>query len=470
MKKLLRKRSMLLVAFLVSLCMPAMLRAEAVFDESGNFDSDKVYYIRNVGTGLYLKHGYNYGTYATEGRAAHPFKIQDHGGLYALGSIHGYLASQGDKVLYMDREREVSKWEMIPTTFSKKVLANDGTPQTINATAYFLRNAYGVELASTGHPNGALGLKPNEDNDNHKWEFVTWEDIKAEMALATEANPVDITSLIKGSDFGRADLIPVSSNGLFSDHIIKELGTLEGNTKEIPSRMALSEIFGDYEEAVHVSWKLEHAYINHWVGFKRMESGGNRWTTEIPNTNGIGLSRNNIHNDYTVTQTLKDFNNNYAVLQLPAGKYTFSYQGFYNYENLYSGDRNKIPYVSITGAPDTNMPRYENFIDGGGNFDGAEIASYLRDNRENHINTITFELEQAGPVTITITKPWTYAEEEGSFGSRTHWLIALDDFTLVYHGNGNNVLSALYYDWVKKAYLAAAERVSELSSPASYDN
>ena len=53
--------------------MPTVLRA-AVIDE-GEVEG-KVYYIRNVATGLYLKYGGTWGTHAVEGRAAHPFALE----------------------------------------------------------------------------------------------------------------------------------------------------------------------------------------------------------------------------------------------------------------------------------------------------------------------------------------------------------------------------------------------------------
>ena len=65
MKKMLGKRTMFLVALIMSLCMPMM----AQNDIKGNaLSSSTIYYLKNVGTGLHLKYGGSMGLHAAEGK------------------------------------------------------------------------------------------------------------------------------------------------------------------------------------------------------------------------------------------------------------------------------------------------------------------------------------------------------------------------------------------------------------------
>ena len=524
MKKLLRKRSMLLVALLVSLCMPTVLRAAVIVE--GETDG-KVYYIRNVATGLYLKYGGAYGMDAVEGRAAHPIKLVslalDH---YQVGSLHGYLNSKyTDASLFLDRGANESNWHL------KECAAGTGE--------YWMLGEGGRALASIGNQYGVLELKPFDPNtDFQKWEFVTESELRSEMSTATADAPVDVTALIKGSAFDRADLIAIGSGSLFYDEVL-DLRDLEWNKKGIesagiyqatdapwvlvydedndgvydgptggffsgytyhdlrireqkdyervtlrtvidtkPGKNEAGEAHWEVDPNPQNQWTLQDSYINYWAGFGRMQhyEWMDRWTdlnatSAVGNFNACGLSRNNIHNEYVVEQNLG---------KLPAGTYTFTYQGFYALRNSTSSVSGQKIGLTITGesggatvtAVDTDLKNYvagdftHDFIAEGGNAKGHKVAEVFRANRENglyrgvHEFTLAQETEN---VTIRIHKPST----SGSTGlSNYQWLIAFDDFTLVYFGGDCDKDDAdvgkLYYEKVKAAYEEALEKVNAL--------
>ena len=114
MKKMFGKRFMFLVALLVSFSMSA--KADITLQEPGDWlsiggvtpvaDGQTMYYLKNVGTGLMLSHGAEWGTAAAESQSAHPIIVESNGdGTYALGSLGGYLGSN----MFMDRPKSESQ-------------------------------------------------------------------------------------------------------------------------------------------------------------------------------------------------------------------------------------------------------------------------------------------------------------------------------------------------------------------------
>lgn len=414
-------------------------------DPSGN----TIYYIRNKATGLYIKYGGSWGMDAIEGRAAHPFKLTNNtNGSYALASIHGYFNSNYSfNSLFMDRPQSESTWSIVEVESGDEVY-------------YYLRGENGYALASVGNQYGILEFRKHDTGDIfQRWEFVTIEEtLPAEMAKASVTTPVDVTPFIKGAAFDFADHVEVQEGDPF-----------------------YSEITGLTDE----NWTYQHSYANNWVGFKVMEQYDwmSRWSDVIgvsnTNLNGIGLSRNNIHDRYVVEQYLGE---------LPAGTYTFTYQGFYNVRNIW-GEINveEIEKPTIAIAPavgdvdPTNKAEvaFVNYTDntinnlmdngGGGDDRGYYVATLLRDNRDLCRNSIQFTLNETTHVLIRITKPET---DETWGGSKLQWIIAFDDFTLMYQGTGNATVvdqAVLYYDRVKEAYEYYSKKVSELGESASYE-
>ena len=429
-----------------------------------------VYYIRNVSTGLYIKYGGSYGMDAIEGRAAHPFKLYSKGNnVYALASIHGYFNSMSSNAsLFIDRPEGESNW----------------TLQLVENTSdvYYLRGENGYALASVGNQYGILEFRKHDTKDIYqKWQLITEDKLREEMAGATIAAPVDITPFIKGAAFDYADHIQLGNQFFtaeetpFYGEITEEAGSLPWNNTPVAERIVVDG-FGT-EDAEHSAWQLTHSYVNYWDGFKRMEHYGARWSDDPSvgsntNLNGIGLSRNNIHNEYMVEQ---------YIGELPAGTYVLSYQGFY--ATTYSGEVPTVSVATATGDADLadefseKLDNYTNsdirsLLSSSADNRGLYVATMFRDNRENdsYRGSIQFKLTERKHVGIRIHKNRTNAETGGAIGGRYQWMIAFDDFTLIYQGNENTVVdqAILYYDRVKEAYLYYSKKVSELGEPASY--
>lgn len=430
-----------------------------------------VYYIRNVSTGLYIKYGGSYGMDAIEGRAAHPFKLYSKGNnVYALASIHGYFNSMySNASLFMDRPESESNW-----TFQRVENTSD---------VYYLRGENSKALASVGNQYGILEFRTHDTKDIYqKWQLITEDKLREEMAGATVAAPVDITPFIKGAAFDYADhkqpgnQFFTAEETPFYGEITEEAGSLPWNNTPVAERIVGDGIF-NWEDAEHSEWQLTHSYVNYWDGFKRMEHYGARWSDDPSvgsntNLNGIGLSRNNIHNEYMVEQ---------YIGELPAGTYVLSYQGFY--ATTYSGEVPTVSVATATGDADLadefseKLDNYTNssissLLSSSADNRGLYVATMFRDNRENdsYRGSIQFKLTEPKHVGIRIHKNSTNPETGGDYGSRYQWMIAFDDFTLIYQGNENTVVdqSILYYDRVKEAYLYYSKKVSELGVPASY--
>lgn len=430
-----------------------------------------VYYIRNVSTGLYIKYGGSYGMDAIEGRAAHPFKLDSKGGdVYSLATIHGYFNSMySNASLFMDRPKGESNWTLERVENTSDV--------------YYLRGENGYALASVGDKYGILELRKHDTKDIYqKWQLITEDKLREEMGGATVAAPVDITPFIKGAAFDYADHKQLGNQFFtaeetpFYGEITEEAGNLQWNNTPVERWIVSNGFFGS-QDAENSKWQLTHSYINYWDGFKRMEHYGARWSDDQnvgsnTNLNGIGLSRNNIHREYMVEQ---------YIGELPAGTYVLSYQGFY--ATTYSGEVPTVSVATATGDADLadefieELDNYTNssinsLIDSHEDDKGLYVATMFRDNRENdsYRGTIQFTLTESKHVALRIHKNETYPETLGSIGSRYQWMIAFDDFTLIYQGNGNTVVdqAILYYERVKEAYLYYSQKVSELYEPASY--
>lgn len=449
---------------------------KVTYEEDLDGDGGTVYYIRNVSTGLYIKYGGSYGMDAIEGRAAHPFKLDFKGtdskgnNIYSLASIHGYFNSMySNASLFIDRPESESNWTLERVENTSDV--------------YYLRGENGYALASVGNQYGILELRKHDTKDIYqKWQLITEDKLREEMTEATVAAPVDITPFIKGAAFDYADHIQPGNQFFtaeetpFYGEITEEAGSLRWNNTPVAERIVGDGIF-NWEDAEHSEWQLTHSYVNYWDGFKRMEHYGARWSDDPSvgsntNLNGIGLSRNNIHNEYMVEQ---------YIGELPAGTYVLSYQGFY--ATTYSGEVPTVSVATATGDADLadefseKLDNYTNssirsLLSSSADNRGLYVATMFRDNRENdsYRGSIQFKLTEPKHVGIRIHKNYTRAETGGDYGTRYQWMIAFDDFTLIYQGNENTVVdqAILYYDRVKEAYLYYSKKVSELGEPASY--
>lgn len=488
MKKLLQKRTMFLVALLVSICMPVAAQT----DMSGAaLNGTTVYYIQNAATGLFIKYGCTWGFDAAEGRAGHPFMITANGdGTYALSSVGGYFGSDPNIGPYIDRAKAESKWTLTRSTNDKV------------ANGWILLDDAGRALASQGQDVGQLGMATFNSGDLlQSWVFMTESQFRnSVMTAASTDNPVDVSQLIKASSFDIAD-----------GQVLKDV---EDDFGDIPLDGKVLNVNGLYQ-----------TYSSYWTNFfDRNTSDGNttfdgfsrfNWHSYVrsgdPNSyNGVGI----IHTGTSDLGFLEQLGNAFGAsngsyvagtisqsITLPAGTYYFSFEGFYNYQMLtyewdeeltlelwkvvsdttesdavsYGVDTYK-PTVTFNGQT-FNLVRNEN-IDVQNKLNptfeafekpGERAAIEFRD-YDNYIHEYTFTLTQQTTVTISINKPAslenTVSEEvtkRGLFGipiektvTKTFYpaWICLDNFTLIYYGNkvtsGAEVDPAqLYYSKIK---------------------
>lgn len=446
---------MFLVALLVGLCMPAVLRA-AVIDE-GDLEG-KVFYIRNVATGLYLKQGGTWGTHAVEGRAAHPFALEAWGAdVYAISSINGYLNST------------VSNQSDVRGFFMESTSINDSKWKLVRAnttTDYYYIESNGRRFASQSHASGQIGLVAPDANDaRQQWQILTKSEIvPAEIAVAQGAEPVsiDVTALIDGSSFDLVD--GVESKIKYPLH-----GAITGFATNVEYR--------------NVAWATTTGESGENGVWMRTECWDVRDSDPMV-YNSAFITRNNVHSAFTVSQTL-----DYA---LPAGNYTFSFEGFYARRHSGGGDENMNVSMKIKVGTEEKIVYFSknqditisSFIDGktkmtlnGVEYNRENYAAALFRDNDDYIQTIAFTVPAGGSViTIEISKPKT--NETGGWdwiiGDQT-WqnMIACDNLTLTYHGNPVSTTDTdpaiLYYDRVRAAYLHATTELYKLAGN-SYDD
>lgn len=149
------------------------------------------YYLKNVGTGLYMSYGGEHGAHCIETQQAHPIIVEDNGdGTVAIGSIGGYLESN---TLWMDWAKETSKWTLMKV---------DGY-----TNQYYLFGDGDRVLTSVGNSAGLLSLNALGNKAVQRWIFTNGADIKSnKMPNASEEVPFDVTVSIRGGAFDLVDV------------------------------------------------------------------------------------------------------------------------------------------------------------------------------------------------------------------------------------------------------------------------
>ena len=155
------------------------------------------YYIYNVGTKKYLAAGADWGTHGVVNEVGLDYDIafNDEDGTYTLNS----QVSNGGTSYYVNGSDVNGPW-------------NDGA--AFGWT--FTKLADGVYSISTGDrfisvgENDKVGFAADATAENAQWTLISAEEFLktqlATMEAATAENPVDVTFLIKGTDFNRNDL------------------------------------------------------------------------------------------------------------------------------------------------------------------------------------------------------------------------------------------------------------------------
>ena len=156
---------------------------------AGNLASG-TYYMKNVAAGKYLTGGNAWGTQASLGVHGLDIKAEVlENGKYTFdtnvpnSATNHYLGSNG----YMDSS--VAEWTLVEVAPQTYAITADG----VNYIGYDGSTTV-VNLALTDATSPAA-----------HWEFITKDDLIADMASATATNPVDATFFIVGQGFNRGD-------------------------------------------------------------------------------------------------------------------------------------------------------------------------------------------------------------------------------------------------------------------------
>ena len=75
-------------------------------------DGATTYYLKNVGTGLYMSYGGEHGAHCIESQQAHPLIVEENGDYVAIASLGGYLESN---TLWMDWAKSSLPVPLSPT-------------------------------------------------------------------------------------------------------------------------------------------------------------------------------------------------------------------------------------------------------------------------------------------------------------------------------------------------------------------
>ena len=264
----------------------------------------KFYFLKNVGTGLYVSYGGEWSTHCIETNAAHPIALEtqtiDGVSYVAIGSLLGYLDSN---TLWMDWSKATSKWKLVK--------AQGYTNQ------YYIVGDGDRVLTSVGHSAGLLTLKANEADKTglskayQRWVFLTEEEMHNRMPDATAENPLDVTPFIKASAFDKAD----------------GRGTAAYDATGANPQMQYPKV-----------WGTEPVYNNNWTNYVAnsqsiWDCGFNEWNPLTYNWIGV---INGPDAALDVTQSV----------QLKAGTYYFSFEGFCNryYKKVEQEERWGSPY------------------------------------------------------------------------------------------------------------------------------
>lgn len=402
------------------------------------------YYLKNVGTGLYMSYGGEWGTHCIETQQAHPIVVEDNeDGTVAIGSIGGYLESN---TLWMDSTKTASKWTLV------KVEGYENQ--------YYLYGDGNRVLTSVGNSAGLLTLNTLADKAMQRWIFTNGADIKnSKMPNASEEAPFDVTVSIRGGAF---DLVDGWDRTTLTDKD-GQLRVPEG----IRNSTLPNPYFGNWEN---------YAANSKWL----WDCGTRDWDPNVYAWCGI-INGGESALEVTYSMTL------------PKGSYYFSFEGFYKYMKVVSKQKQTRPmFGSWSNSGDPTVTRTNNTMaatvkiagttfnlsnhSDNGVFDNAPmVAGLFRDN-DDYKQHVAFYLSEGTTVSVVITKPKTTASSKSTSGDGTFSTsrtitttsypnqIYVDDFTLLYYGE-EDVTSTLKENANYTSYLNAniAEYKSNLN-------
>lgn len=393
------KKHLLLLAFVLAGAFSALIAqtTDNLLKIAGlepDLSGKTAYYLKNVGTGLYMSYGGEWGTHCIETQQAHPIVVEDNGdGTVAIGSIGGYLESN---TLWMDSIKSVSKWTLMKV---------DGY-----TNQYYLFGDGDRVLTSVGNSAGLLSLNALGNKAVQRWIFTNGADIKnSKMPNASEKKPFDVTVSIRGGAFDLVDGWEQQSD--------KDVPAGIKNSTSIPD-----PYFGNWENYAANSKYVWHCGTRDW-------NPNNYAWCGIINGNADALN---------VTYTMN----------LPKGAYYFSFEAFYKY--MKKKDNYAFGSVTSTNTSDNGTMNATISIGGvqcslksygsdNSIYDNGEIAATVFRDNDNYKHQGSFYLASEKEVSIVISKPATTKTSDNRIlggGSVTSYpsQIYIDDFTLVYFG------------------------------------
>ena len=383
---------MFLVALIMSLGMPVMAQnATDLLKIKGlkpYLDGETMYYIKNVGTGLTLSYGGEWGTHCIETQTAHPVILEDNGdGTVSIGSLLGYLDSH---TLWMDFHKHrptdealkaentdpniYSYWEVGATVSNWTLVSakDDGYEGQ-----YYIVGENNRYLSSVGNRAGLLALKYFEDKAYQRWVFVDGDYIRDNyMPSASIDNPIDVSLAFRGGSFDLVD-----------DHAAKS---------------STPEFFKNRLPYMDQYWKNYSEYAT-W-GYDRC----------VRTSNSEEYNCCNMLYKVVTTAPVQ------YQLTLPMGAYKFTFEGFYKHKST-----NNETYLRIDGLSDDvkiDIKQNPSVSYKDNNTAGSII---FRDN-DDYLMSTNFYLTNTTTLLFSISREQTWEGKDE--------MIYLDNFRLYYAG------------------------------------
>ena len=159
--------------------------------EKSGIEVGKEYYLRNLGSGKFVRAGGSYSTQAL--MSDYPSKIiprKTSDGHYVLETTHNRV------------DKKVN-YKYLNYFFDSSENDSKRTLTQVSKNVYRMTDN---NNKAVGFENGVLAaVDVNIDDPNQQWEFLTKEDLMHELYYANSDSPKDVTFLMKAADFGVYD-------------------------------------------------------------------------------------------------------------------------------------------------------------------------------------------------------------------------------------------------------------------------
>ncbi len=174
------------------------VNADAIEEKPAPVLTDGTYYLYNVGAGKWLCAGNSWGTQAS---------VDDHGLDFTVATLEDGTYTIDSRVFNTNEQHYLSSNAYVDgPTYGWT--ATDVTAEGATAKTITLSTAEGKFLSFSGE-GSVVTTTDDGTADNAKWIAVSKEqrisDIMAALENASEENPVDVTLLFQGTNFGRND-------------------------------------------------------------------------------------------------------------------------------------------------------------------------------------------------------------------------------------------------------------------------